>query len=167
MQPGPHNSRRCVRIAAIALVILGALALGNDHARAQLGLDTLRAVVDKAKGQGLPGKDVLKGKSAPNLKGQVQKGQGAKDAISNATKNKGALEKFTKGPLTKDKAKDLIARDKLKDKFGKGTDRQGQADKDRLTKIGSPRQAGQGQAGGKDQLAKDKLRQGPARPRTS
>ena len=97
MQGGGHTIfRRCVRIGAIALVILGALALGHEHARAQLGLDTLRSVVDKAKaGKAVPGKDVLKGKSAPNLKGRVGKGQAAKDAIGNAG-GKGALDKFTK-----------------------------------------------------------------------
>jgi subtilisin family serine protease len=174
MQPRYIHSKRYVRIATIALVILGALALGNEHARAQLGLDTLRAVVDKAKGKNLPGKEILKGKSAPNLKGQVGKGQvqkglAGKDAISNATKNKGAIERFTKGPLTKDKAKDLIARDKLKDQFGKGaTDKFGKdrLTKDRLTKDGFTKdklgkdKLGKEKLGGKDQLAKDKLGKG-------
>jgi subtilisin family serine protease len=174
MQPGHTNSKRYVRIATIALVILGALALGNEHARAQLGLDTLRQVIDKTKGKSVPGKEILKGKSAPNLKGQVQKGQTAKDAIGNATKNKGAIEKFTKGPLTKDKAKDLIARDKLKDGFGKGpadkltrdklaTDKIGKdkLTKDRLTKDGLTKdKLGKDKLGGKDQLAKDKLGKG-------
>ena len=173
MQPGHTHSKRYVRIATVALVILGALALGNEHARAQFGLDTLRAVVDKAKGKNLPGKEILKGKSAPNLKGQVQKGPGARDAISNATKNKGAIERFTKGPLAKDKAKDLIARDKIKGQFGKGpaekltrdrlTDKIGKdkltkdrLSKDRLTKD----KLGKDRLGGKDQLAKDKLGKG-------
>ncbi|HZO46078.1 MAG TPA: S8 family serine peptidase [Xanthobacteraceae bacterium] len=145
-------------------MILGALALGNEHARAQLGLDTLRQVIDKTKGKSVPGKEILKGKNAPNLKGQVQKGPGARDAISNATKNKGAIEKFTKGPLTKDKAKDLIARDKLKDQFGKGpTDKIGKdkLTKDRLTKDGFTKdKLGKDKLGGKDQLAKDKLGKG-------
>ena len=159
MQQGNHhNSRRGVRIAAIALVILGAFAFRLDHARAQLGLDTLRSVVDKAKaGKAVPGKDVLRGKSAPNLKGQVQKGQSAKDAISKVTKNKGALEKFTKG----DKAKDLIARDKLREKFGKGpadrvTDKLGKdklGGKDRLSKDALTKD----KLGGKDKLSKDAL----------
>jgi subtilisin family serine protease len=162
MQVGTHhNSRRGVRIAAIALVVLGAFAFGLDHARAQLGLDTLRSVVDKAKTKSVP-KDVLKGKAAPNLKGQVlkgqvQKGQGAKDAIGNITKNKGALEKFTKG----DRAKDLIARDKLREKFGKGpgdriTDKLGKdklGGKDRLSKDALTRD----KLGGKDKLSKDAL----------
>jgi hypothetical protein len=151
-----HNSRRGVRIAAIALVILGAFAFGLDHARAQLGLDTLRSVVDKAKSKSVP-KDVLKGKTAPNLKGQVQKGQTAKDAISNVTKNKGALEKFTKG----DRAKDLIARDRLKEKIGKGpadriTDKLGKdkfGGKDRLSKDALTKD----KLGGKDKLSKDAL----------
>ncbi len=176
MQGGGHTIfRRCVRIGAIALVILGALALGHEHARAQLGLDTLRSVVDKAKaGKAVPGKDALKGKSAPNLKGQVGKGQigkgqAAKDAVSKAG-GKGALDKLTKDRIPKDKVKDLIARDKLKDKFGKGpadkltrdklaTDKLG---KDRLTKDKLSKDAltkdklGKDKLG-KDQLAKDKL----------
>lgn len=150
-----HNSRRGVRIAAIALVILGASAFALDHARAQLGLDSLRSVVDKAKGKSVP-KDVLKGKAAPNLKGQVQKGQATKNAIGNVTKNKGTLEKFTKG----DKAKDLIARDKLKDKIGKGpadriTDKLGKdkIGKDRLSKDALTKD----KLGGKDKLSKDAL----------
>ena len=162
MQAGGHKiSRRCVRIAAVALVILGALAFGHEHARAQLGLDTLRSVVDKAKsGKSVPGKDVLKGKAAPNVKGQIQKGQAAKGAIDNITKNKGALEKFTKG----DKAKDLIARDRLKDKFGKGpadkltrdklTDKFG---KDRLTKDKLSKDALTKDKFGKGKLSKDAL----------
>jgi subtilisin family serine protease len=166
MQPGGHiNSRRYVRIAAIALVILGALALGNGHARAQLGLDTLRAVVDKAKGKNLPGKEILKGKSAPNLKGQVGKGQvqkglAGKDAISNATKNKGAIERFTKGPLTKDRlTKDGFTKDKLgKDKLGK--DKLGGKDQLAKDKLGKGKDQLAKDKLGKDQLAKDKLGKG-------
>ena len=59
---GPTKFRRCVRIATVGLVMFGALALGHKHARAQLGIDTLRQVVDKAKaGKAVP-KDALKGK---------------------------------------------------------------------------------------------------------
>ena len=154
---GNSNPRRYVRVATIALVMLGALAFGLDHARAQLGLDTIRQVVDKAKGKAksVPGKDVLKGKAAPNLKSQLQKGQVAKDGIG---KGKGALEKFSKG----DKAKDLIARDKLKDKLGKGpadklTDKLGKdkIGKDKLSKDALTKD----KLGGKDKLGKDKLAQ--------
>jgi subtilisin family serine protease len=163
MQQGNHhNSRRGVRIAAIALVVLGAFAFGLDHARAQLGLDTLRSVVDKAKSKSVP-KDVLKGKTAPNVKGPIQRGQVTKDAISNVTKNKGALEKFSKDRFVPkgDKAKDLIARDRLKDKFGKGpadrvTDKLGKdkfGGKDRLSKDALTKD----KLGGKDKLSKDAL----------
>ena len=163
MQPGWHiNSRRYVRIAAIALVISGALALGLDHARAQLGLDTIRSVVDKAKGKAksVPGKDVLKGKTAPNVKGALQKGPIAKDGIG---KGKGALEKFGKDRLVpKDKAKDLIAGDK--GKFGKGpadrlTDKLGKdkIGKDKLSKDALTKDKLGKDKLGKGDLAKDKL----------
>jgi Subtilase family len=163
MQPGWHiNSRRYVRLAAIALVISGALVLGLDHARAQLGLDTIRSVVDKTKGKAksVPGKDVLKGKSAPNLKGPLQKGQVAKDGIG---KGKGAFEKFGKDRLVpKDKAKDLIAGDK--GKFGKGpadrlTDKLGKdkIGKDKLSKDALTKDKLGKDKLGKGDLAKDKL----------
>jgi hypothetical protein len=146
MQRGWHTtSRRYVRIATIALVFLSALAVGHDRARAQLGLDAVRQAIDKRKAatKAVPGKDVLKGKAAPNLKGQIPKTQAAKDAIGKAAKNKAALEKLTKDRLAKDKAKDLIARDKLgKDQLTKDKLSKDQLTKDRL---------------GKDKLAKDKL----------
>jgi pentapeptide MXKDX repeat protein len=179
MPPSGHTTfRRCVRIAAVGLVILGALALGHEHARAQFGLDTVRQAVDKAKGatRSAPGK------AAPNLKGQIPKGPITKapiakgpitkgpigqDAISRAVKNKGPLERFSKDGikdrLPRDKAKDLIARDKLKDKFGKGpadrlaTDKLGKdkLGKDRLSKDALTRDKL-----GKDKLGKDKLGKG-------
>jgi hypothetical protein len=177
---GNSKSRRYVRIAAVALAIFGALALSLDHARAQLGLDTIRQAVDKAKGKAksVPGKDVLKGKAAPNLKGAPQKGQIAKDGIG---RGKGALDKLGKDRLlAKDKAKDLIAGDKLKGKFGKGpadrlTDKLGKdkLGKDRLAKdartkdrLGKDKlskdaltkdKLGKGKLGSKDKLAQDKL----------
>ncbi len=157
MQSGGQSIfRRCVRIAAIALVILGAVALGHDYARAQLGLDTIRQAVDKAKGKArsVPGKDVLKGKAAPNLKGQFQKGQVAKDGIGKRAKAR------SRNSPRGDKAKDLIARDRLKDKLGKGptdklTDKLGKdrIGKDKLSKDALTKD----KLGGKDKLAKDKL----------
>jgi subtilisin family serine protease len=174
MPPSGHTIiRRCVRIAAVGLVILGALALGHEHARAQLGLDTLRQAASKAKGgKAAPGN--LKGKAAPNLKGPIPKGPTgrgpiAKDPIGNAVKNKGAFGRFTKDGvkdrLPRDKAKDLIARDKLKDRFGKGpadrpaTDKLGKdrLGKDKLSKDARTRDKLGKDKLGKDQLAKDKL----------
>ena len=184
MQPGWQRfSRRSVRIGAVAVVILGVLALGHEHARAQLGLDTLRQVVDKAKGKGkqaLPGRDVVKGKGAPNLKGPLQKNLPGRDGVANPmVKGKPGLERFGKDGLTKDRTKDLIGRDKIgkdrigqdkfgQDKFGKdkfGKDK-GVADKlggkDKLSKdqlkdrLGKDK-LGKDKLGGKDKLAQDKL----------
>jgi Subtilase family len=156
MQHGGHDiSMRSVRIAAITLVILGAVTFGHDRARAQLGLDAVRQAIDKRKAatKAVPGKDVLKGKAAPNLKGQIPKTQAAKDAIGKAAKNKAALEKLTKDRLPKDKAKDLIARDKLgKDKLTKD-----KLSKDRLTKDRLAKDKLAKDKLGKDKLAQDKL----------
>jgi Subtilase family len=162
MQPGGYSiSKRCVRIAAVALVILGALAIGQDYARAQAGLDLVRRAVDKGKAKAAPSKapaNLLKGKQVPNLKGPLQKGQIAKDAIGKGSK--GGIERFTKDRIPKDKAKELIARDRLKDKLGKGpsdklTDKLG---KDKIGKDRLPKdQFTKDKLGGKDKLAKDKL----------
>src|SRR5262245_54962381 len=102
MQGGGYTIfRRCVRIGASALVILGALALGQEHARAQLGVDTLRQVVDKTKaGKAVPGKGVLKGKSVPNVKGPLPKG-----VVTKGPATKGVP--VSKDRLPGDKAKDL------------------------------------------------------------
>jgi pentapeptide MXKDX repeat protein len=156
--------RRCVPIAAVAIVILGALALGHDYARAQFGLDTVRQAADKAKrgGKAGPGKDVLRGKAGPN---PIQKGPVVRDAIGKTGKDRGALERFSKdGPIkdrltrdrltkdrpTKDKAQDLIARDKLKDRLGKGGADKLTRDKLATDKLGKDKL-------GKDKLSKDQL----------
>jgi subtilisin family serine protease len=170
-------STRSVRIGAVALVFFGALALWQDRAGAQLGIDVLRQAIDKGKGnikQVVPGKGAVKGKQvAPNLKGpltkgpltkgQITKNPLAKDAISKAAKGKGGLEKITRDRLPKDKAKDLLARDKLgkgsltKDKLSKGPLTKDKLGKDQLTKD----KLGKGKLAqdklGKDKLGKDKL----------
>ncbi len=165
-------STRSVRIGAVALVFFGALALWQDRAGAQLGIDVLRQVIDKGKGKVAPGKgpaNVVKGKQvAPNVKGALTKGQVtknplAKDAISKAAKGKGGLEKLTKDRLPQGKAKDLVTRDKLgkdaltRDKLSKGQLTKDKLGKDQLTKD----KLGQGKLAqdklGKDKLGKDKL----------
>ncbi|MPZ41001.1 MAG: S8 family serine peptidase [Rhizobiales bacterium] len=151
MQPGRHTfSRRSVRIGAIAVVILGALALGHERARAQLGLDTLRQVVDKAKGkQAVPGRDVLRRKAAPNLKRPLQKNPAVRDSVGNPTvRGKRGVERFTKDGLTKHRAKDLIGRDKFgKDRFGK--------DRNTADKLGGKGRLSKDQF--KDKLGREKL----------
>lgn len=163
-------TKRSLRIATAMLAVLVVIALGYDDARAQLGLDTLRQAVDKAKSKSAPGRDLLKGKPAPNFKGgQFPKGPAVKDAIGNAAKGRGGLDRFTKDGLTKDRTKDLIGRDRFgKDKFGKdkgiadkfgGKDRLSKDQfKDRLgkDKLGKDK-LGKDKLGGRDQLAKDKL----------
>jgi subtilisin family serine protease len=181
-------SRRSVRIAAIALVLFGTLALSLDRAGAQLGVDLLRQAIDKgkAKVKQVPGKaptNILKGKQpGSNLKGQITKGgQFPKGQFPKGQFPKGQFQKgqLTKSPLTKDgigKAvkgkgglekftKDRLPKDKAKDliardKFGKD-----RLTKDKLSKGPlSKDKLGKSKLGkdklGKDQLAKDKLGKG-------
>ena len=135
MQTGGHGiSRTIVRIGAIALVILGALALGHDHARAQLpGLDIVRQAVDTATGgKAKKAKDLVKGK----------KGQKGADAVKDRLKGKPGLEKSARDKLTKDRLKDRLTKDGLKDRLSKD-----KLSKDRLTK----------ERLSKDKLSKDRL----------
>lgn len=152
MQHGrPTISGRSVRIGAIALVFFGAFSLWYDRADAQLGVDLLRQAIEKGKGsvKQVPGKNVLKGKQAPNLKGPLTKGPPTKDAVGKAIQGKGGLEKLTKDRFPK--GKDLLARDKLgKDALTKDKLSKGQLIKDKLGK-GNLAQ---------DKLAKDKLGKG-------
>ncbi len=188
-QSGRAFPRLSIRIGAITLVIFCALAAWQDRARAQVGIDVLRQVIDKTKDKAkvVPGKNpanLLKGKQAPDLKGQLGKGpltkgpftkapltKGplTKDAIGKTLPGKGGLEKLTKDRLLpKDRAKDLIARDQLgkdklskdlltKDKLGKGKLAQDLLGKDKLGKD----KLGLGKDRlGKDQAAIDKLGKG-------
>jgi subtilisin family serine protease len=151
MHSGGHDIfRRYVRVAAIGLAILGMLALGHDHARAQLGVDLLRQAVEKVKGKGkgknIPGKDLLKGK-------RQQKGPVGADAVKGRLKDKGGFDKSARDRLPKDR----LTKDRLpKDRFSK--DRVG---KDRLTKDGKDKgirdRFGKGKDGAKDKnIAKSK-----------
>jgi subtilisin family serine protease len=168
MRSGGHETiRRYIRVGTIALVVIGALAFGHEHARAQLGIDALRQAVEKAKSKGkqLPGKpdsNLQKGKQA------IQKG--AADALKGRLKDKSGLEKAARDKLGKDRLpRDQAIKDQLsKDKLGTNTprDRLGKdlvkdkSPKDRLTRD----KAGLGKDGksardlvGKDKLGKDRI----------
>ena len=109
MQAGrQHKVRRYVRIGAIALGILGVLALGHDRASAQIGVDLLRQAVEKVKGKGkqVPGKELLKGKKGVD--------KGTADAIKGRLKDKAGFDK-----TARDKLKDRLSKDGLKDKLSK------------------------------------------------
>lgn len=154
---GKATTRRIVRIAAIAAVLLGAFALGLNHAGAASVIDILKEAADKKK---LKAKPAVPGKGVEKLlPGQRSKTQLGKDAIGKTQdrllKDRSArdrLDKIGRDKLdraARDKAlKDRFARDKLEktkfatEKFDKGKLARDKLGKDKL---------------GKDRLAKDRL----------
>ena len=167
MHSGRHEIfRRYVRVAAVGLAIVGMLALGHDHARAQLGIDLLKQAVEKVKGKDkkVPGKDLLKGK-------RQQKGPAGADAVKGRLRDKGGFDKSAKDRLTKDRlpkdrfSKDRVGKDRLtkdgkdkniRDRFGKGKD--GARDKNiaKGKDAGKNKGIAKDKSSAKDRLAKDK-----------
>jgi hypothetical protein len=125
---GQERLKRCVRIGAITLAIMGALAVGHERARAQIGVDILRQAVDTVKDKGKNITDLVKGK-------KKKRADDVKDRL------KGKLDKSAR-----DKLKDRLGKDRLKDKDRLTKDRLKDGAKDRLTKDGL-----------KDRLPKDRL----------